>query len=139
MESYNITDNMIGASHMAQFGEMLAELRQDRKLTQRELAGILHVSSGTISNYENGTHYPDIDKLNALAAFFQVTTDYLLGRSKVQVSPDLFESALVERYTVGECVRDIIALPPERRAALAVIVSDMKLAAMVQNCGKDLP
>ena len=39
---------------MAQFGELLAELREDRKLTQKELAEIIYVSPGTISNYENG-------------------------------------------------------------------------------------
>lgn len=136
MESYNITYYIIGASHMAQFGELLAELRQDRKLTQRELAHVLHVSSGTISNYENGTHYPDIDKLTSLADFFQVTTDYLLGRSKVQVSPDLFEQPVVGKYTIGECVRDMMELPAERREALAVIVSDMKLVAVMNNSQK---
>lgn len=39
---------------MAHLGELIAELRQDRGLTQKELGDILCVSSGTISNYENG-------------------------------------------------------------------------------------
>ena len=66
---------------MSKFGELLAELRQDRKMTQRDLAQILHVSVGTISNYENSVHFPDVEKLMELADFFGVTTDYLLGRS----------------------------------------------------------
>ena len=41
---------------MGKFGEKLAELRQDHKMTQRALAQRLHVTSGTISNYENGNH-----------------------------------------------------------------------------------
>ena len=65
---------------MAQFNELLVELRQDRKMTQEELAQVLYVTSGTISNYENGVHLPDIEKLISLADFFDVTTDYLLGR-----------------------------------------------------------
>ena len=48
---------------MAVFGELMAELRQDRGLTQKELGKILSVSTGTISNYENGVHYPDLEKL----------------------------------------------------------------------------
>lgn len=37
---------------MCRFGELLAELRKDKKLSQRDLGSILHVSVGTISNYE---------------------------------------------------------------------------------------
>ena len=66
---------------MSAFGELIAELRQDRGLTQKQLGKILSVSTGTISNYENGVHYPDLDKLVALADYFQVSTDYLLGRT----------------------------------------------------------
>lgn len=42
---------------MATFGELLAELRQDKGLTQKQLGRVLSVSTGTISNYENGVHY----------------------------------------------------------------------------------
>ena len=52
---------------MAQFGEILAELRKDHKMSQKELAKIIYVSTGTISNYETGTHFPDVEKLIALA------------------------------------------------------------------------
>lgn len=58
---------------MNQFGSLLAELRTDHKLTQRDLANILYVSPGTISNYENGNHMPDPEKLILLADFFHVT------------------------------------------------------------------
>ena len=43
-----------GVAYMAHLGELIAELRQDKGLTQKELGDILCVSSGTISNYENG-------------------------------------------------------------------------------------
>ena len=65
---------------MTRFGEILAELRQDRGLTQETLAKVLFVTAGTISNYENSAHFPDIEKLTALADFFDVPLDYLLGR-----------------------------------------------------------
>ena len=55
---------------MAAFGELLAELRQDKKMTQAQLAEVLHVSTGTISNYEKSVHYPDLDKLISLADFY---------------------------------------------------------------------
>ena len=46
---------------MAQFGDLLAELRQDRGLTQSELGKVISVTSGTISNYEHGFHLPDLE------------------------------------------------------------------------------
>ena len=48
---------------MAQFGEILSELRRDKHMTQKELASELHVTSGTISNYEKGVHTPEIEKV----------------------------------------------------------------------------
>ena len=55
---------------MAQFGEILAELRQDRGLTQRELAKLFFVTPGTISNYEKGRHLPDAERLIKIADYF---------------------------------------------------------------------
>lgn len=48
---------------MAEFGDMLSELRHDRNLTQAELALKIYVTPGTISNYESNVHYPDVEKL----------------------------------------------------------------------------
>ena len=76
---------------MAHFGELLAELRQDHGLTQDQLAEIISVSPGTISNYEHGRHLPDLDKLKMIADYFHVTTDYLLGRTSSSIPIDLLQ------------------------------------------------
>ena len=118
---------------MASFGELLAELRQDKKMTQRELGDILHVSVGTISNYEKGVHFPDIEKLVNLADYFNVTTDYLLGRCGNNLSPDVFKEIVVSGKTVGDFIRDLRQLPQERKQALALIMSDMEFRAMINQ------
>ena len=64
---------------MAQFGEILAELRQDRGLTQRDLAKLFFVTPGTISNYEKGRHLPDAERLIKIADYFSVTTELSAG------------------------------------------------------------
>lgn len=110
---------------MARFGEVLAELRQDRSLTQEQLAKILFVSKGTISNYENGIHFPDIEKLLALADYFGVTTDFLLGRATSNISPDVLDEAIFPGVTVGTFINDIHKLSPDRKKALQVITRDM--------------
>ena len=64
---------------LTRFGEILMQLRQEKHLSQAELGRIIYVSGGTISNYENGVHYPDVEKLFKLADYFEVSIDYLLG------------------------------------------------------------
>lgn len=83
---------------MAQFGDLLAELRQDRGLTQSELGKVISVTSGTISNYEHGFHLPDLEKLVLLADYFGVSTDYLLGR----ISSDVLRSMTTLFYLSNE-------------------------------------
>ncbi|MGN1349696.1 MAG: helix-turn-helix domain-containing protein [Anaerovoracaceae bacterium] len=58
----------------------LKALRKMNHMTQEELAALLNVSQQTISRYENGVHYPDIDSLIQLADFFNVPVDVLIGR-----------------------------------------------------------
>lgn len=121
---------------MADLGELLAELRLDKRMTQKELADILHVSVGTISNYENGVHLPDVAKLINLADIFGVTTDYLLGRCESTFSPDVFSEQIADDKTVGDFIRILRLLPPENRNALALIMSDMEFHATVRQYGK---
>lgn len=57
----------------------LRELRKKHGLTTVQLARFLSVSDPTISNWENMKTEPDISSILKLAAYFKVTTDYLLG------------------------------------------------------------
>lgn len=121
---------------MATFGEILAELRRDRHLTQREFANTIHVSVSTISNYEQGVHFPDIDKLMEIADYFQVTTDYLLGRCQYDISPDVFSELLSNGKTVGEFIQDVQQLSADRKEALALMLNDMAFHATVLRYNK---
>lgn len=58
---------------------VLKQLREENGLVQKELAAVLHVSNGTISNYESGIHSPNLDTLCAIADYYGVSVDYLLG------------------------------------------------------------
>lgn len=62
------------------FSEQLRKLRRLNNLTQTELSKLLNVSNGTIAMWETDKRQPDIDTLKKLANFFNVTTDYLLGK-----------------------------------------------------------
>lgn len=118
---------------MAKFGELLAELRQDRKMTQHALAEILHVTTGTISNYEKSVHFPDVEKLVILADYFHVTTDYLLGRCMCNLSPDVFEESVTEKKTVGELIQSFKQLPTDRKEALTLIMDDLAFRMVINH------
>ena len=61
------------------FYERLKELRIDKGVGQIELAKAINVSKGIISLWENGLREPKLSNLIALAKFFDVSIDYLVG------------------------------------------------------------
>lgn len=121
---------------MATFGEILHELRRDKRLSQKQLAQILYVTTGTVSNYENDHHLPDVDKLILLADYFGVTTDYLLGRTSSNLSPDVFEENIVPGKTLGSFLLDFRSLSPDRQQMILMNIKDMKISMMLNQYSK---
>lgn len=68
------------------FPKILKDLRKSRKINQAELGEALGMSQATITLWENGKRIPDIDMLCKIADYFNVTTDYLLGRAPMEVT-----------------------------------------------------
>ncbi len=66
---------------MILFKERIKKLRKEIQLSQAELAKKLYMSQQTISSWETGFREPDFATLEAIAKYFEVTTDYLLGVS----------------------------------------------------------
>ena len=60
---------------------IIKEFRKQRGITQEELCNMLQVSQPTLSGWENEKHEPTISQLIALADLFDVSIDYLVGRS----------------------------------------------------------
>jgi transcriptional regulator with XRE-family HTH domain len=63
-------------------GERLKQLRKENSLTQEQFAKKLGATRGALSNWEIDNSTPDNDMLIKIADFFDVTTDYLLGKNK---------------------------------------------------------
>jgi transcriptional regulator with XRE-family HTH domain len=62
----------------------LTYLRKESELTQEELSKKLNISRSAYTHYENGTYEPSIQMLELLANFYDVSTDFLLGRTFVR-------------------------------------------------------
>lgn len=86
--------------------QRLKELRQNKKISQQQLADIIGVSQQSINKYENHNIEPDISLLIKFADFFGTSVDYLIGHSDINrkiepVSPydlNTDEAALIDTY-----------------------------------------
>lgn len=65
----------------ATLNERLKSLRVQSRVTQRAIANGIGVSEGTVQKFEYGQAKPKLDTVVRLADFFNVSTDYLLGRA----------------------------------------------------------
>ena len=63
------------------FGEILKSLRLEKGLGQVALARELNLSKGIISLWENGLREPNMSSLIVLSKFFNVSIDYLVGKT----------------------------------------------------------
>ena len=66
---------------MASFGERLTSLRESRGMTQDDLADELGITKQAVSHYERGRRRPDFEILSAICDLFNVSMDFLLGKS----------------------------------------------------------
>ena len=66
---------------MATFAQRIKQLRKEKNLKQQQLADQFSVKLRTYQGYEYGESYPEVAKLVAIADFFDVSLDYLVGRS----------------------------------------------------------
>lgn len=99
-------------------GELLAKLRKERGILQKELANYLNVTVATISNYEKGVHAPDYETLIKLADFFDISTDYLLQRTDYRSSISTLNERLLVDYKVCDLLNAILELDQKSMTAL---------------------
>lgn len=99
-------------------GEVLKELIRESGKTQREIAKLLYVSEGTMSNYVNDKTRPTPEMCVELSDIFGVSLDYLLGRENggfdvVKLEPD--ERLIIECYRTSS--------PPNKKRIFMQVTS----------------
>lgn len=124
---------------MGNFQNIFKRLRTSSRLTQAEMAEKLGISRSTIGMYETGAREPDFETLEKIADFFNVDTDYLLGRTEKtsilpetighyylndetrEIAQEVFENP--ELRSLFHVARDI---PPERLKAHIEFMKSLK-------------
>lgn len=87
----------------------LKSLREDADLSQKELAKLLGVSPSTIGMYEAGKRTPDSEMLTRICDFFNITVDYLIGRSNIK-NPQCSTSKKTEQSHLTDDEKNILNL-----------------------------
>ena len=82
----------------AKTGSFISQLRKEKGLTQDQIAEVLGASPQTISRWETGTSCPDITMLPAIASYFDITTDELLGIKKPVKKQKILYKLLKEKF-----------------------------------------
>lgn len=104
--------------------DILKKLREQQNITQKDLAAHLSVSTRLISYYESGQRIPPADILIKIADFFDVSVDYLLGRTNIK--------NFIQNNTGNEsiCIKD---LSPESKEDLKKWITLLKLRDTQNN------
>ncbi len=110
-------------------GRTIAELRKKKGLTQAELAERLRVSDKTVSKWENGSGYPEITQIPALAKVFSVTTDRLLSEER--------EGITVAGTVICDIVKNVDYFP-EKGMLANILSTSRSVGGCVCNTAVDL-
>ena len=91
----------------------IRELRIERNMTQLELAMELDIGNTTLQQYETGLHEPNFDMLIKIADYFDVTIDYLIGRTRRPSTPQLLFS---RKFGIMELLRSefLLSMVPHK-------------------------
>ena len=76
------------------FGKRVAELRKQHKISQEELSKKIEVHQNVIGRYEREEAKPSIEIASKLADIFNVTLDYLVGKSELLIDEDILTRTL---------------------------------------------
>lgn len=86
---------------MSTFQDRIKQLRTEKGITQQDLSDKLGITKSILSKYENGHREPGREILNSLADFFDVSVDYLLGRT------DRKEIYILEKKDLPDELQDL--------------------------------
>ena len=90
-------------------GAVIRKLREKKKITQEELAGLIHVSGKAVSKWETGQGFPDISLLEPLAQALDISVIELLSGEDIRNTNRSFKMARGKFYVCPVCGNVIIA------------------------------
>ncbi|MCI9316269.1 MAG: helix-turn-helix transcriptional regulator [Lachnospiraceae bacterium] len=111
---------------MKELREIIRDLREDHDLKQKTVADHLGISQQTYSNYENGHREIPTWAVIALAKYYKVSTDYLLGSDTNYLGSTNLRNYYLDNITMHDVMYDIQKLKPEERKDLIKYIRYLK-------------
>ena len=84
---------------MLNFLKNLKNLRQEKSMNQTQLADAIGLSRSAIAMYESGQREPDLKTLYTIADYFNVSVDYLVGKSDTREKTPSEEGVALDDFT----------------------------------------
>ncbi|MCG3089168.1 helix-turn-helix domain-containing protein [Sporosarcina cyprini] len=126
------------------FADRLKRLRQNKKLSQQEMADFLGISRQGYGKYENGSSQPSFEMLEKLSTYFGVSTDYLLGTSEnkakvagQEISLSEEEFVLFNELKKHPIMLHDLATDPERKVKELIKLYKMKKMFLDEDDDED--
>lgn len=105
-------------------GNKIADLRKQKKLTQKELGDMIGVSYGVVSKWERCLNYPDIELLQPLANALDTSVSELMGLQEVAS-----DKVIEEITTISIAEKNAIKIGVRKRSLLMIILSAALMVA----------
>lgn len=119
------------------FAETLRELRQRRKLSQKQFAKEIFISPSAVSQYETGRTTPSRENLERIARFFSVSVDYLMGNSTIADIEELMNEEYCDDISVAELIEKCVRIRGKQRETLLTVISALELYCSDNGGNKD--
>ena len=119
---------------MANLASRLKKLRKDNNLLQKDLASDLKLAQTTIANYEKNARFPNQETLNQIADYFNVSLDYLLGRTDINANIEELvkrKSNAIDNLNKNKVYSDLTEkyfdylIKPDKKKAFNLILQQM--------------
>lgn len=111
---------------MKELRERIRDLREDHDLKQKAVAAYLGISQQTYSNYERGRREIPTWAVVALAKYYKVSADYLLGMDTSYLGSTNLRNVYLENITMHDVVYDIQNLKKNERKDLIKYIRFLK-------------
>lgn len=112
---------------MKSVNEIIRGIREDRDLKQSDIALILGIAQQYYSKYETGEYDLPIRHLIKLSEYYDVTTDYLLGKTSYKGNLSRLAEPLVDAISCGDLISSIMCLNTNEKKSVIEYIQLMKI------------
>lgn len=120
---------------MKRITDVFRELREDRDLSQTQIANVLGISQQHYSKYETGEHELPLRHFITLAEYFDVSADYLIGRRRMDDQTPMQLVYVTKDCTCEQLIQKTLSLSEKGRRAVVEYVELQMLWDAANNKG----